>query len=74
MSKRWGVLRAGVLGAFCGLCYSAFINFSLLPYAFESFDMTAYLTSGFISSVAMGIAVFAAAAIIHNLAIRFRKR
>ena len=72
MRKRWKVLRAGALGALCGLVYSAFINSYLLPYAFESFDMTAYLTSGFISCIAMGTVLFAGAAIIHNLVLRFR--
>ena len=59
MAKRWNVLRSGVLGAVCGLCYSAFINFSLLPYAFESYDMTAYILTGLITSIGAGIGIFA---------------
>jgi hypothetical protein len=74
MPKRWKILRWGALGAICGLLYSVFMNFYLLPYAFESFDMTAYLTSGFVSNTAAGIVIFAAIAIIHNLVIRFRTR
>jgi hypothetical protein len=74
MAKQWKVLRSGALGAVCGLCYSAFINFSLLPYAFESYDMTAYILTGLITSVGAGIGIFAGAAIIHNLAMRFRTR
>jgi hypothetical protein len=74
MPKRWKVLRAAALGAICGLFYSAFVNFYLLPYAFETFDMTSYLAAQFISSIAVGIAVFAGAAIIHNLVLRFWTR
>ena len=74
MPKRWRVWQAGVLGAFCGLCYAVFMNLHLLPYAFESFDMTAYLTSSFISSTAAGIAIFVAIAVIHNLVNWFRTR
>jgi hypothetical protein len=74
MPKRWKVLRFGALGAICGLIYCAYINLALLPYAFESFDMTAYLTSSVIRSTATGIAIFVATAIIHNLVIRFRTR
>ena len=74
MPKRWKVLRWGALGAICGLLYAAFINFYLLPYAFESFDMTSYLTSDFIRSIAGGVVIFAAVAIIHNLVIRFGAR
>ena len=74
MPKRWRVLRAGALGALCGVFYSAFINFYLLPYSFESYDMTSYLTSGFISSIATGTVIFVGAAIIHNLIVRLRTR
>jgi hypothetical protein len=74
MPKRWKILQAGALGAICGLIYSAFINFTFFPYAFESFDMTAYLSAGFVSSIAAGASIFAGAAIIRNLAIRFRTR
>jgi hypothetical protein len=74
MPRRWSVLWAGALGVLCGLVYSAFVNFYLLPYAFESFDMTAYLVSGLLRNAAIGVFVFAAAAIIHNLAMRFRRR
>ena len=74
MPKRWKVLQWGALGAFCGLCYSAFINFSLLPYTFESADMIAYLSSGFVSSIGTGAVIFAAAAIIRNFVIRLRTR
>ena len=74
MPGRWNVLRWAALGAVCGLLYSAFMNLHLLPYAFESFDMTAYLSSGFVSSTAGGIVIFAGIALIHNLVIRFRTR
>lgn len=74
MPKRWKVLRFGTLGAICGLIYWAYVNLALLPYAFESFDMTAYLTSSLIRIIGTGIVIFAAAAIIHNLVIRFRTR
>jgi hypothetical protein len=74
MPKRWKVLRAGALGAICGLLYWAFINFTFFPYAFESFDMTAYLSAGLTSSIAAGASLFAGAAIIRNFAMRFRTR
>jgi hypothetical protein len=74
MPKRWKVLRAGALGAICGLLYWAFNNFTLFPFAFESFDMTAYLSAGVTSSIATGASLFAGAAIIRNFAIRFRTR
>jgi hypothetical protein len=74
MPKRWKILRCGALGALCGLGYSAYVNYALLPYAFESIDMTTYLSEGFISSIGVGAVIFAGAAIIHNLAMRFRTR
>jgi hypothetical protein len=74
MPKRWKVLRWGALGAICGLGYSAFNNYFLLPYAFESFDMTAYLSAEFVRSIGAGIVLFAGIGIIHNLAVRFRSR
>jgi len=74
MPKRWKVLRFGLLGAICGLIYWAYINLALLPYAFESFDMTAYLSSSLIQSTITGIAIFVAIAIIHNLVVWFRTR
>jgi hypothetical protein len=74
MPKRWKVLRWGALGAICGLFYSAFINFPFLPYAFESFDMTAYVSAGFVSSIATGAGIFTGVAIIRNFAIRLRTR
>lgn len=74
MPKRWKVLWAGALGAVCGLVYWAFNNFIFFPYAFESFDMTAYLSAGLTSSIAMGASLFAGAAIIRNFAIRLRTR
>ncbi len=54
MPKRWKVLRFGALGAICGLIYWAYVNLALLPYAFESFDMTAYLSSSLIRSTVTG--------------------
>ena len=74
MPKRWKVLRFGLLGAICGLIYWAYINLALLPYAFESFDMSAYLSSSLIQSTITGIAIFVAIAIIHNLVVWFRTR
>jgi hypothetical protein len=74
MPKRWKVLRFGTLGGICGLFYWAYVNLALLPYAFESFDMTAYLSSSLIQSTVAGIAIFVATAIIHNLVIWFRTR
>jgi hypothetical protein len=74
MPKRWKVLRFGLLGAICGLIYWAYINLALLPYAFESFDMTAYLSSSLIQSTITGIAIFVAIAIIHNLVVWFQTR
>ena len=74
MPKRWKVLRTGALGALCGLFYAAYVNFALLPYALETFDMTSYLSAQFISSIAVGTAVFAAAAIIHNIVLWVRTR
>ena len=74
MPKRWKVLRFGALGAICGLIYWAYLNLALLPYAFESFDMTAYLSSSLIRITVTGIAIFVATAVIRNLVIRFRTR
>jgi L-fucose isomerase-like protein len=74
MPKRWKVLRWGALGAICGLFYSAFMNFYLLPYAFETFDMTAYLTASLVRSIAGGVVIFAGVAIIRNWVIRSRAR
>jgi|1185.fasta_scaffold1838189_1 hypothetical protein len=70
-ARRWRIMRIGTLGAFCGACYSAFDNSFLLPYAFESNDMITYLSASFIVGIADGTALFVAAAVVHNYAIRF---